>query len=149
MDDALERMRKFCVYQERAHSEVRSKLLKLKVYGDDLEEIMSQLISEDFLNEERFAIAYASGKFRINRWGKHKIKMYLKQKGVSEYNIGRGLSEIDDAEYLATIDAELTKKLRGSTEFVQVQKVRAYLFRKGYESELVSQRIARMNDEQP
>lgn len=66
----LERAKKYCAYQERCHSEVRSRLLEWKIYGDDLEEIIVALIEENFLNEERFAKAYVSGKFNMNHWGK-------------------------------------------------------------------------------
>ena len=63
----LEKMKKFCAYQERCHAEVRNKLLKLKIYGDDLEEIIAELIIEGFLSEDRYARAYVRGKFRMNQ----------------------------------------------------------------------------------
>lgn len=139
---AIERMRKFCGYQERAHSEVRTKLIKLEVYGDDLEEIIAQLVSEDFLNEERFARAYVRGKFRMNKWGKFKIKMHLKQKRVSEYCINEGMQEISDEEYSNMIDDLLSRKLVGNIDAKAKQKIRDALMRKGFEPALVSERMA-------
>ena len=97
LSDILDQMRRYCVTQDRCHSEVRTKLLKKHVYGDDLEEILSQLVSEDFLNEERFARSYARGKFRMNKWGKFKIRMMLKQKQVSDYCIRKGLEDTEIA----------------------------------------------------
>jgi regulatory protein len=139
---ALDRMRKFCSYQDRSHSEVRTKLLKLHVYGDDLEEVISQLVNEDFLNEERFARSYVRGKFRMNKWGKFKIRMHLKQKRVSVYCIDKGMEEISEEEYLKTIDDLLTRKLAGNTDFKSKQRARDSLMRKGFEPAVISQRIA-------
>lgn len=138
---AIDRMRKFCAYQDRAHSEVRTKLIKLQVYGDDLEEVMSQLISEDYLNEERFARSYARGKFRMNKWGKFKIRMHLKYKRVSDYCINKGMEEIEEEEYISTIDDLLMRKLGESPDPKAKQKARDALMRKGFEPALVSSRI--------
>lgn len=139
---ALDRLRKFCAYQERCHSEVRTKLIKMEVYGDKLEEVMSQLISEDFLNEERYARSYARGKFRMNKWGRFKIRLHLQQKQVSDYCIEKGLAEIEEEAYIEVIDQLLETKLRGKTDFASRQKAKASLIRKGFEPELVGQRLA-------
>ncbi len=141
LSDALERMRRYCAQQDRAHSEVRNKLVRMQIYGDDLEEIISDLVTEGFLNEERFARSFARGKFRMNHWGRFKIRMHLKQKGVSEYSISQGLEEIDEEEYINAIDRELVKKLKGATDFSSCQKAKTALIRKGFEPELVSERL--------
>lgn len=142
---AIDRMRKFCAYQDRAHSEVRTKLIKLEVYGDDLEEVMSQLISEDYLNEERFARSYVRGKFRMNKWGKFKIRMHLNQKRVSEYCINKGMEEIDEEEYVKMIDDLLARKIDANSDFKANQKARDALMRKGFEPGLVSSRMRELN----
>jgi len=142
---AIDRMRKFCSYQERAHSEVRTKLIKLQVYGDDLEEIMSQLVSEDYLNEERYARSYVRGKFRMNKWGKFKIRMHLKQKRVSEYCINKGMEEIDEEEYISMVDDLLTRKLAGNNDFKSRQKARDSVMRKGFEPGVISERMAALS----
>ena len=121
---AIDRMRKFCSYQERAHSEVRTKLLKLQIYGDDLEDIIHQLISDDYLNEERFARSYVRGKFRMNKWGKFKIRLHLQQKRVSDYCINKGMEEIDEEEYISIIDNLLARKLTGDTDYKARQGAR-------------------------
>jgi regulatory protein len=139
---AIDRMRKFCSYQERAHSEVRTKLLKLQIYGDDLEDIIHQLISDDFLNEERFARSYVRGKFRMNKWGRFKIRLHLQQKRVSDYCINKGMEEIDEEEYISIIDNLLARKLTGDTDFKARQKARDSVVRKGFEPGIVSSRLA-------
>ena len=86
-EEALQKAKQYCAYQERSHSEVKEKLYSFGLYKKDVDELLSELISENYLNEERFAIMFAGGKFRIKQWGRIKIKYALKQKQVSEYCI--------------------------------------------------------------
>lgn len=142
MSEALEKLKYYCAYQERCHSEVRTKLLNLKVYGSELENIITALIDEDFLNEERFAQAYCRGKFYYKQWGRNKIVQSLKLKQVSDYCIRKGLKEIDEIDYKNTIEAIIEqKKQQLASEknvYVKKSKIFQYLFRKGYESSLIS-----------
>ncbi len=119
---------------------MRTKLLSLKVYGKQLEEIISKLIEDDFLNEERFAKAYAGGKFRVKNWGRNKIINQLKLRKVSEYCIKKALLEIDDNDYASTLNKLLVQSLinyKSSNIFETKTKTARYLIGKGYESELV------------
>src|ERR1700740_2162465 len=94
-EQALQKARHFCGYQERHHREVKEKLYGFGLYKNDVEELLSKLIEENYLNEERFAIQFAGGRFRIKQWGRVKIKYALKQKQVSEYCIKKALKAID------------------------------------------------------
>ncbi len=146
-EEALAKLQKYCAYQERSHHEVRYKLVDIGIYGDKLEEIMSALISDDYLNEERFARAFARGKFRMKHWGRIKIKMALKQKRVSDYCIRKGLSEINDEEYHQTLQDLISKRLiltKESNTFTKRRKIADFCLRKGYESELVWEALAKM-----
>lgn len=139
-DEALSKLQKYCAYQDRCHKEVRSKLLELEIYGHDLEDIMATLISDNFLNEERFAQSFARGKFRIKKWGRIKIKIELKRKNISEYCLKKGLAEIDEDEYIKTIYELIEKKnriVKAKNDYEKKGKVAAYLMRKGFESHLV------------
>src|SRR4029079_6902803 len=102
---------------------------------------MAQLIEENYLNEERFAKQYAGGKFRMNQWGRIKIKHALQQKKVSEYSIKKALKEIGEADYKKTLQklaAQKLKTLKGETNiFAKKKKLQDYLLQKGYEAELV------------
>jgi regulatory protein len=98
-EQAIQRIRHYCAYQERAQQEVRDKLYELGMTMDEVEEIMSDLIAENFLNEERFATQFAGGHFRIKGWGKVKIQHALQQKRVSSFNIKIGLKAIDQEAY--------------------------------------------------
>lgn len=137
----LAAIKHYCAYQERCHAEVRSKLIALACYGEDLEEAISVLIEENYLNEERFAVAYAGGKFRTRSWGKVKIKQQLKLKQVSDYCIRKGLAAIDEDDYLAVLAKLLEKKKDGLSsekdQWRKRQKVTSYLLQKGYEADLI------------
>jgi regulatory protein len=137
----LEKIKHYCAYQERCHSEVRSKLLELKVYGLELENYISILIEENYLNEERYACSYARGKFRFKQWGKTKIKYQLKAKQISPYLINKAMQEIDDEEYWQVLTTLAEKKSQSlqteKNRFIKSQKIRNYLLQKGFESGLI------------
>lgn len=137
---ALARLQKYCAYQDRCHHEVRSKLLELKVYGEDLEWVMDELIKEKFLDELRFAQSFARGKFRNNKWGRTKIKIELKKRKLSEYCIRKGLEEIEEADYHETLEKLIQKKwerTKAKDHFQKRQKTAAFVIGKGYENHLV------------
>ncbi|WP_199724481.1 regulatory protein RecX [Taibaiella sp. KBW10] len=143
LESTIAAIKHYCAYQERCHSEVRHKLISLECYGEELEEAMSVLIEEDYLNEERFAASYARGKFRMNKWGKTRIKQQLKLKKVSEYCIKKGIAQIEEAAYLDTLSGLMEKKITAlaaeKNEWVRKQKVHHYLLQKGFEPELIQE----------
>ena len=139
-EQAIQKLRQYCSYQERCHSEVRDKLFKLGVWKKDHDEIISGLIEDNYLNEERFAEQFAGGKFRMKGWGKTKISYELKQKGVSSYCIKKGLKRIDDESYLQTLTRAAEKKyfsLKGERQMIRKKKTADYLLQKGYELNLI------------
>lgn len=130
----------YCAYQERSHREVRNKLYELGAYSSEIEEIISGLITEGYLNEERFAKAFAGGKFRIKGWGRIKIRHELEAKGLTARCIESGMNEIDDNDYLRTLRTLLEKKsgtLKGIQAATLRDKLARYAIQKGYEPELV------------
>lgn len=145
-DQALEKLRKYCAYQDRCHSEVRTKLLEIEVYGDELEEIISLLIQENFLNEERFAQSYVRGKFRIKKWGRIKIMQGLKLKRVSAYCIKKGMQEIEEDEYYNTLKYLISKKWllldKEKDHYKRIKKLQNYIQGKGYEYEITREVMA-------
>ncbi len=135
-EQAIQRIRHYCAYQERAQQEVRDKLYELGMTMDEVEEIMSDLIAENFLNEERFATQFAGGHFRIKGWGKVKIQHALQQKRVSSYNIKIGLKAIDEDDYVKTLQGLATKKwnsLKGERGLSRIAKTQAFLHQRGFE----------------
>jgi len=140
-EQALQKLKHYCAYQERCHSEVREKLFSLGVRKKEHDEIVATLIEENYLNEERFAIAYAGGKWRMKQWGREKIRYELKQKQVSDYCIRKALNQIGEEEYVQVLNrlaaekyaAMKSEKLPGRTK-----KTINYLVQKGYEYGLVS-----------
>ena len=138
--EALQKMSKYCAYQERCQSEVRQKLKSFSLCEEEIESIICELIDQNFLNEERFAKAFVRGKFNQKDWGKNKIKQHLFQKEISAYCIKKGLEEINESDYLDTLERLAHRKkgtLKFSNQFNLNQKVARYLIGKGFESDLV------------
>lgn len=135
-DVALGKIKRYCDYQERCHKEVRYKLIAHKIYGDDLEDILVELIHENILNEERYAKALVRGKFRSNGWGKNKIRSALKFNDISSYLIKKAMLEISDEEYDVMIRKLLYKKIaaygKRFTGYKLKGKLNDYMMQKGY-----------------
>src|SRR5690242_14090491 len=115
-EQARAKIQRFCAYQERSHLEVRNKLYTFGLHRADVDEILTGLITDGFLNEERFAKAFAGGKFRMKKWGRIKITHALESKGVSPNCIRIGLKEIDDLSYLSTLARLLADKCASLNE---------------------------------
>ncbi len=145
---ALQKIKHYCSYQERSHQEVKEKLYSFGLYKEEVESLLSQMIEENYLNEERYAVAFAGGKFRIRQWGRIKIKYELKQKRVSEYCIKKGLASIADEEYKKTLQKLFEEKKELLKEEKEVrnkkQKIRFFLVQKGYEPELISELLSKI-----
>lgn len=141
LETALKKIKHYCAYQERSHKEVAQKLYSYGLSKIEQAQMLSTLIEENYLNEERFAIAYAGGKFRINHWGKNKIKYELLQKQVSAYCIKKALAAINVTDYDTAgkkLIADKTLLLKNETNiFTKKTKLQNYMIGKGYEYELV------------
>lgn len=146
---ALQKLKHFCGYQERSHYETQQKLYSLGLYKKDVEILLSQLIEENYLNEERYATAFAGGRFRIKQWGRVKIKYELQQHKVSSYNITKALKSIDETDYLATLQELSTKKwasLKGEQYLNRQAKTTSFLLQRGFEHHLISAAITKIRD---
>lgn len=138
--EALAKIQHYCAYQERSHKEVKNKLYDYGLYQSEVEEIVSQLITDGFLNEQRFAKAFAGGKFRMKKWGRLKIKNELEFLGLTKNCIQRGLKEIEASDYTKTLKALIQKKateIKEENAFKKRDKVARFVIGKGYEPELV------------
>jgi regulatory protein len=143
--DARTAINRYCQYQERCHAEVRNKLYDLGCRTTEVEEHISDLIEKGILNEERYAKAYARGKFRMKQWGRIKIIQQLRLKKVTDYCIKKGLSEIDADEYTGVLKKLVERKwseLAGEKNpGVRKMKVFRYVAQKGYESDMINDTI--------
>ena len=150
MEQAYRKIRHFCAYQERCHADVKEKLYGMGLYKARVEEIISRLIEDDYLNEERFAIQYAGGKFRIKHWGRNKIRYALKQLAISDYCIKKAIGDIADDEYMRVLQKLIQKKrLTLKTDKNQNLidwKIKNYLIQKGYESSWIDRAVDEMTE---
>lgn len=137
---ALQKIQRYCAYQDRCHQEVRFKLLDWGVYGDTLEEIMADLVIERFLDEERFARSYARGKFRMKRWGRQRILQELKRRRISAYCIRKAMTEIEEEDYQQVLREVLQKKWQqyvNDEPYKRKQKTAKYAQSRGFELSLI------------
>ena len=139
-DEALAKLEHFCAYRERCLKEVRTKLAGLGIRGRDAEQIIEVLQGDGFFNDERFAIAFAGGKFRMNHWGRVRIRLELQMRGIEPYLIQRALDSIEEEEYVNVLK-QLSEKKRRQYEGEERarEKTAAALVRAGFEPELVFQ----------
>jgi regulatory protein len=139
-EEGLQRARNLCVKQEKSHQSIRNKLFDWQIPANKIESIIAQLVSENFLNEERFAQAYVRGKFNQKRWGRRKILQGLKIHKISSYSVTKAIQSISSEEYTKTIRTLILKKealLNESNLFLKRKKIANYLLSKGYENDII------------
>ncbi|MCZ4317606.1 regulatory protein RecX [Aequorivita viscosa] len=141
VEEAKRRLERYCVYQERCHKEVQQKLYEMRMIPLAIDEIIDHLLRHNFLNETRFAQAFARGKFRTKKWGRNRIINELKRREISKFNIKIALKEIPDSDYYKTFEVLAEKRLQQLASEENLQRKRKkladYLFYRGWESELV------------
>jgi regulatory protein len=152
-EQAFQKLKHYCAYQDRSHNEARSKAWSLGLKKPEVEELVARLIEEGCLNEERFARSFAGGKFRIKQWGRIKIKGELKARQISPYCIASALEEIDETKYRETLHKLAVKrwdsiKGQGTNLFVKMAKTRDYLLVKGYEANLVAIKVRELSQKE-
>ncbi|HTD40931.1 MAG TPA: RecX family transcriptional regulator [Mucilaginibacter sp.] len=138
---ALAKAEHYCAYQERSQQEVRDKLYEWGLYPNIIENVIVQLIAGNFLNEERFANAYARGKFNQKGWGKNRIKQGLKFKRVSDVLIRKALNSINSDDYSKMLEQVLQKKatfLNEKDPYKRKYKLQQYALSRGYENDIIS-----------
>ncbi|MBL3654911.1 RecX family transcriptional regulator [Fulvivirga sp. 2943] len=149
MKEAKVKAADFCAYQERTQQQVRDKLYDYGLRQHEVEDVLTDLITEGFINEERFARSYAGGKFRMKKWGRLKILQGLKQLGLSEYCIRKGMSEIDPTDYSEALHDIINKKngaLKETNQYIRKRKIASHAIQKGYEADLVWDILRDMED---
>ena len=138
--EATERIQSYCAIQDRCQSDVERKMKEWGISDEIIENIVTDLILDKFVNEERFSESFCRGKFRIKRWGKVKIKNELKIRKISENCIDKGLLQIEKKEYMKVLKDLYIKKrdsLKDANQFIRKGKISKHLQQKGFESKLI------------
>lgn len=144
VEEALVKLQKYCSYQDRCHKEVAQKLKEMQMISQASEQIILKLIEGNFLNEERFAMAYVRGKFRIKKWGKRRLVSELKQRQISKYIINKAINQISEDDYKITFEVLAERKatsLLGKSKLEKKKKLADYLLYRGWESHLVYEKV--------
>ncbi len=144
VNEAIQKIEHYCAYQDRCHEEVEQKLRSMKMSAAEIDEIISHLINENFLNEERFACSFARGKHRIKHWGKIRITNELKFRGINQTLINIALKEISPEEYFDTFETLANRNWESIHETNSLKKRKKfcdYMLRRGFESNLVYEKV--------
>lgn len=144
LEQALSRLQRYCTYQDRCHIEVERKLTEMRMIPQAKEQIIISLIEDDYLNEERFALAFVKGKFRIKKWGRIRLKAELKKRKISKYLIKSALEQISEKDYLFTFEELANRKansIKANSILLKKKKLADYLIYRGWESSLVNDKV--------
>ncbi|MBT8257367.1 MAG: RecX family transcriptional regulator [Bacteroidia bacterium] len=144
VEEAHEKLKRYCAYQERCHQDVKKKLKSMNMIDEAIDHIIVRLIEEDYLNEARFARTFVRGKFRIKKWGRYRLVSELQKRGLSKFTIKDAISEIKELEYIETFDALAEKRLASLKETNPLKKKRKladYLLYRGWETHLVYAKV--------
>lgn len=140
LQQAKPKIEYYCNYQERCQSEVKDKLYSFGLDTDDVNELLAHVVKSGLVNEERYAILFAGGKFRQKQWGRGRIKQELKFRKISDYSIKKALTEIDDDAYIKTLEMVAEKyyaTLKDKLKYIKEQKLIKHLTQKGFEYDLI------------
>ena len=144
VDEIEFKLKQYCSYQDRCHNEVKKKLKSFDVISEVKEQIIFNLINENYLNETRFCKSFVRGKFKIKNWGKRKITIELKSRKISSYNINEGLKEINEIDYLNKLENLFNKKLASLDHLSLInkkKKILSFLLYRGWETNLIYEKI--------
>lgn len=142
--EVVHKLENYCAYQERCHVEVHEKLRSFTLSENERNQVMVHLIEHNFLNEERFASLFTISKFHQKKWGKIRIKNELKARKISDYLITKSLKEIPSEEYYDTftiLSEKFWKTISETNLLKKRKKFCDYILRKGWESDLVYEKV--------
>ncbi len=149
IEEITEKIKYYCKYQERCCSEVKEKLYSFNISKAEVEDVLNEMIRQGYVDDKRFAVAFARGKFKLKKWGKQKIKNALKQKYISDECISQALNAIDKNEYKNVFYSLADKKLNSLTIvksiYTKKRKVSDYLLQKGFDQQLVYEYVHSIN----
>ncbi len=145
----LDKLKKYCDYQDRCQQEVLNKMKELRIDPEWQDEILLSLIQHQFLNEERYARSVVRGKFNQKQWGRNKIKQFLIIHGIKDNLIKMAMDEINEEQYRKTLNSLIEKKrkdYRFTLQSVNQTKLFNYLIQKGYEPNLIKEELYNITD---
>ena len=148
--EALQRAAAFCSRQETYTRHIREKLSEWGVSENDAEKVLSKLKEEKFLDDRRYALAFAREKFRLNRWGRMKISYMLRMKGIQDEVIGEAVFQFDEDQYAAACRELIRAKSSGMKEknpWTRKAKLQRFATSRGFESDLVFRLLDSLDDE--
>lgn len=137
---AFSKMAQLCSRSEQCSADIRKKILAYEIVDEIVDEIIDKLIEERYIDDERYAKAYVNDKFKLNRWGRMKMRYYLRQKGLSDATIEKGLEKIDEEKYIKVLIKTMNDKaktIKKKDKFIKMAQIIRYTQGRGFEPELI------------
>jgi len=139
-----------CSHKELCCAEIAEKLTAWGVDKNIIPEITDDLMSQNFIDHNRYALAYMRDKIRLNKWGLQKIRFMLHRKRIADNHINSAEQEIDQLEYMKIVEAEVLKKYKTDLQSTNLDhrtmqaKLLNWAQQRGYETDRVSQMFSRL-----
>ena len=146
---AYSKMAQLCSRSERCSADIRKKILAYEIVEEIVDEILEKLIEEKYIDDHRFVRAYVNDKFKINKWGRIKMRHYLRAKGLSDEVIAYGLENIDEEKYNAVLVKTMKAKAKSIKEkdrFKKMGQVIRFTQNRGFEPELIHRHMKMVLD---
>ena len=140
----IKRLKDYCALQDKCQWDIEQKMEKWNLPKISQDYILKVLIQEQYIDEARYSKTFCRGKFKIKKWGKIKIANELKRKKISALYIAKALTEISDLEYTQELEKQYQKKIatiKEKNHFIKKKKIATYLISKGYENNLVWDKV--------
>ena len=140
VQQAYSKMAQLCSRSEQCSADIRKKILAYEIVDEIVDEIIEKLIEEKYIDNERFVKAYVNDKFKFNKWGRIKIRHYLRQKGLSDATIQKGMDKIDEEKYkkvLVKTMKDKAKTIKKKDKFTKMGQIIRYTQGRGFEPELI------------
>lgn len=141
VDEARVRLERYCAMEDRCHKQVEEKLREMNLIPEAVDQILYHLLTNNYLNEERFARTFARSKFNQKQWGKNRIIRELKMRDISKFNIDAALTEIEDKKYYEVFDTLSRKRLaqinKEPNKYKKRKKLADYLLYRGWPSDWI------------
>ncbi|WP_319229648.1 regulatory protein RecX [Draconibacterium orientale] len=149
VQQAYSKMAQLCSRSEQCSADIRKKILTYEIVDEIVDEIIEKLIAEKYIDDERFARAYVNDKFRFNKWGRVKMRFYLRQKGLSDATIEKGLEKIDEEKYIKVLVKTMkdkAKTIKKKDRFTKMGQIIRYTQGRGFEPELIHRHMNEVLD---
>ena len=138
--EIFSKLARLCSRSEECSPDLRKKITEMGGDQDMADRILQRLQEEKYQDDERYVRAYVRDKFRLNQWGRVKMRYYLKMKGLKDPIIEKGFGEIDEDQYVSLLKKTMkdkAKTIKKKEKYEKMAQVIRFAQGRGFEPELI------------